>query len=217
MAKINSPKLQLPSKYQSRSQAKQKKPLTLTPKPLIEHDYATRFAHAVEMAKSRSTTKAQRGGTPMELAPRGVLSQGGVWYPLPGEVRSCCQGLKVSQSNKFPWALYKHCCSLTHIANFCEVEQDDLRKAMWKDRGYVPTTPKPSHCPECDKTKMFKKGDYICRSCREAKNPKKKMEQYLYELTKDDKDEGHDDWHTGAKMAKLDQIQKKLYEAKGSP
>lgn len=48
--------------------------------------------------------------------PDGRSEKGNRWYPSDSESCPCCSSIR-QPSRSYPWSLYKHCFSLTHICN----------------------------------------------------------------------------------------------------
>lgn len=102
------------------------------------------------------------------------------WYPLPVEVRPCCQEMELIRP-EYGWALHKHCRTLKHVAMLFDVEEKDLRKELGINKptpkrcencsrfaspdspycGYCLTT----KCAECTRPRVNK--DYLCKTCRQ--------------------------------------------------
>lgn len=57
--------------------------------------------------------------------PSGYTDNGGRWFPNDDEKQSCCDNIRYP-SRAYPWSLYKHCFSSTHVANLTRVSKSTL-------------------------------------------------------------------------------------------
>lgn len=55
--------------------------------------------------------------------------EGKRWYPASTELRSCCSAIREPSIN-FPYSLYKHCCTVSHISRLFGVDTVALRKEV---------------------------------------------------------------------------------------
>jgi hypothetical protein len=85
----------------------------------MNKDYRDRLAKAVECYRRRARRQEQ---------PEGKTDSGGRWYPSEREERGCCQEVR-GPSRSYPWSLFKHCCSMKHVAELFDVVYKDLRLA----------------------------------------------------------------------------------------
>ena len=63
--------------------------------------------------------------------PAGHFTNGNKWFPSAEERCFCCIGIR-QPSWAYPWSLNKHCRSIEHIAELCDVDATDLRRAVRK-------------------------------------------------------------------------------------
>jgi hypothetical protein len=53
------------------------------------------------------------------------------WYPSEREWQPCCAGISVPVAPwKFPWSLYRHCRTITHVAQLYGVDERELRREI---------------------------------------------------------------------------------------
>lgn len=57
--------------------------------------------------------------------PSGYTDKGGRWLPANNEEQPCCEKVRYP-SRAYPWSLYKHCHTSTHIANLTGVPKSTL-------------------------------------------------------------------------------------------
>lgn len=77
---------------------------------------------AVELFKARAENGEE---------PEGKRDRKGRWYPAKSEKRACCK-LILKPTEEKPDILYKHCKSVEHVANLCEIPSTILRNLLVK-------------------------------------------------------------------------------------
>lgn len=107
----------------------------------------------------RNPTTGKDMASPRRLwSPRGIIHKQNhvnFWYPLPEEVRPCCEGVKLPNF-KYPYVLQRHCRSARHVAMLFNVDERDLVR-LTSSRA------RQKRCVEC---KRFLAPDlYICGPC----------------------------------------------------
>lgn len=87
--------------------------------------------------------------------PQGLRSTAGIWLPFPSEVAGCCKHITRPQA-RYPWALYRHCCTAKHIAEAFDVPHKDLASAV--------KLLEATHAPLLEQGKAKEEGDKLLES-----------------------------------------------------
>jgi hypothetical protein len=97
-----------------------------------------------QVAVDRRIPSVKRSGQMREFPPHGAMTQRGVWIPFPDECGPCCENIHSWQKGgpKHPFMLYRHCCTLTHIATVFDVDKKALRKVVHVLEGQAKLLPK---------------------------------------------------------------------------
>jgi hypothetical protein len=98
------------------------------------------FVTAVAVDRRIKSVKKQ--GTMRNYPPHGAMTTRGVWIPFPDECASCCESVVSWHKSgpKWPFMLYRHCCTLEHISKSFGVDKRALRKAVHKAEGKLKPT-----------------------------------------------------------------------------
>lgn len=92
-----------------------------------------------------------------KYAPMGIYAKSKIWYPVPYEVRSCCQEMTPPMLS-FPYAYQRHCRTIKHVAALFDLEELELSR-------YLGVRSDQARCAECSRFRP--KDDYLCNYCRQ--------------------------------------------------